>query len=449
MLPAGSTAGPEAHERIRMSASAVLVLTALVFGGGVRGMGDLIVYATAALVVGVLVAFWRVRPRNDWCRAVDLLVFAALALCVLQLLPLPVALTTSGGERAVILAELRAAGTAPGLMAISLDRWATLRALLATAVFAVVWWSARQVPRAQRIRLIKAALVVALPMAVLGIVQALGKPDATGGQAFFTSRNHFAALLTMLLPFAIAAACCDRPAALWVRLAWSVLAAVLAIAVALTYSRTGVVLAALSLAVALWGIVWPKLGSRRGRILAVASVAAAVGVTVLASVERLHARFVDGLLGDLRWHYLARSWRVMGDYFPWGSGLGTFPGAYERNEALESLLSPAWSPGEYIFALYAHNEPLQVGIEAGLPGLVILLAFICIVAWGVFAILRKGQRADPWRFAAAISVPVPLLHSLVDSPLRTLACSAFLALALSLLSAPAHWQGAKTRRASS
>ncbi|GAA4854155.1 O-antigen ligase family protein [Luteimonas vadosa] len=424
-------------------AAGVLLLAALLFGGGVRGTGDWIVYAVTAMAAGVLVWGWNPRDGHPWTRVVDAIILATLAVCVLQLLPLPLALTTAGGERAAILAELRVAGVHPEAMAISLDRWASVRALLAAGTFATLWGLTRHLSRADRIVLVKGVLVVAVLLAAVGIAQAIAKPDTTGGHAFFTSRNHFATLLAMLVPFSVAAACSGAPAnGPASRIGWYGVAGTLVLAVAFTYSRTGVVLVALALTASLWGIVWPRLHGRRARLLASGVVAGGAVAVLLLSADRLAARFSDGLVGDLRWQYFARSAQAVADYFPWGSGVGTFAGTYERNEAVESLLSPAWGPGEYIFALYAHNEPLQVGIEAGLPGLGLMLAFLAVVSWGIVAAFRAGGRGDSWRCAAAIAVAMPLLHSLVDSPLRTLACSAVLALGLSLLAMPRQEQRA-------
>ena len=55
----------------------------------------------------------------------------------------------------------------------------------------------------------------------------------------------------------------------------------------------------------------------------------------------------------------------------------------------------------------AHNDYLQLLVEAGLPGLFLGL-------WAIVAVWR-GSRDDPWLLAALIGV---LLHSLVDFPLQ-------------------------------
>ncbi len=412
----------------------VLLLVALVFGGGVEGIGDSVVYGTAAIVAGAIL--WRGWPRQHNAKsvAIDTIVLAALGLCLLHLVPLPVALTMSDGTRAQILGELKTVGLSPAWVAISLDRWASIRALLAVVVFAALWWAMRHASAGARIHTIKAAILIAVPMALLAMWQATAKADTTGGHALFMNRNHFATLLTMLLPFAFAAAHSrGKPSSPLAQAGWYAAAGMLLVGIASTFSRAGAVLAGGTLLASLIFVVWPHIVDRRGRLVAAAVMMAAITAAVASTAGKLHARFAEGMAGNLRWEYYLRSWQVLEDYFPWGSGIGTFRAAFQRGEAVESLLSPAWGPGEYIFALYAHNEPLQVGIEAGLPGLLLVAGFVTVIACAIVATLRPGARTGAWQRAAAISVPVPLLHSLVDSPLRTLACIGLLAVALAML----------------
>jgi O-antigen ligase len=88
------------------------------------------------------------------------------------------------------------------------------------------------------------------------------------------------------------------------------------------------------------------------------------------------------------------------------------------------------------FALHAHDDLLEVAIELGLPGLVLVAAFLVLFA----CLLRRARLASasrrPTMTAAAIAACVPLVHSLVDYPLRTLAVAVLLALLLAELSAP-------------
>jgi O-antigen ligase len=153
--------------------------------------------------------------------------------------------------------------------------------------------------------------------------------------------------------------------------------------------------------------------------------AAAIGVYAW---QRLLARFDADPLADLRRQYLAFGLDAFREWWPWGAGAGAFPAAYAPHE-------PIMEMGR-TFALHAHDDLLEVAIELGLPGLVLVAAFLVLFA----CLLRKARLASasrrPTMTAAAIAACVPLVHSLVDYPLRTLAVAVLLALLLAELSAP-------------
>jgi O-antigen ligase len=105
--------------------------------------------------------------------------------------------------------------------------------------------------------------------------------------------------------------------------------------------------------------------------------------------------------------------RTASAFMPWGSGFGSFDRVYRQFEP-DSLLSS-------IYLNAAHDEPLQLAIEGGMPALVLLALFL--LWWG-----RQAWRVllgwTPPRHramrAASLTVSVVLMgSSLVDYPLRT------------------------------
>ena len=76
-------------------------------------------------------------------------------------------------------------------------------------------------------------------------------------------------------------------------------------------------------------------------------------------------------------------------------------------------------------------------IEAGLPGLVLLLLFLAWWGMRASAIWRSPDAAELAR-AACIASAAILLHSLVDYPLRTSAIAAIMAMAVAMMADPAH-----------
>jgi hypothetical protein len=419
-------------ERLATGIAAALLLVAMVFGGGLSGRGDTLVHAIAVLALGFALARVRWSALGRAQKAMAWLLGAAAALALLQMLPLPVGIAERLPGRALVLSELRFAGLRPTSLAMSLDRWATLRALLALVTFAAMWALCTTLTMDARVRLLKLAVLAALPLALLGFAQASMKRDTTGANALFANRNHFATLMAMLLPLAFAAAREARNRRLpGGALPWLGCAIVLLLGAAMSFSRAGFLLACLATAAVLLAQApWrgrdrarnegPAFGA--GAWLALALAALGIGVFAL---DRLGARFASDVAGDLRWTVLSQAWPVLQAWLPWGSGLGSFGAAYGAAEPLQSL-------GPYVVAPYAHDELLQVAIEAGWPGLLLAGIFVGLVLVAAARAFLRDRPGGEWRVAAAIASLVPLLHSLVDYPLRTLACSLVLALLLSL-----------------
>jgi O-antigen ligase len=118
------------------------------------------------------------------------------------------------------------------------------------------------------------------------------------------------------------------------------------------------------------------------------------------------------------------SGEALRDFMPWGSGLGTFRSVYQLYE------NPAQVTNTYV--IHAHNDYVEVALELGLPGILLMIAFL---AWWMRAVSKVWRRPDSgvWARAASIASGVILIHSLVDFPLRTAAIGAVLAMCLALL----------------
>lgn len=412
------------REGVAVASAGLLLLVALALGGRAQGGFDSVVHAAALPVIGLALWRWRFELMGRWQKLMLAVLVGAMALAVLQLLPIPVGWYETLPGRQQVVADLGRAGMAPDFLPLSVDRWATLRTLVALACFTAMWMLCTTLEHGDRVRLAKLALLAALPLVIIGFAQASLKRDTTGATAWFANRNHYASLMAMLVPLAFAAAREDRAQRhrAW-SVAWLVTAALLLLAAALSFSRAGFALACLAaVAAVLVGGDIRRSARSIAPLLAVGLALAAIGY--FAS-DRLAARFASDVVTDLRWQFLANGWTVLVSWLPWGSGLGTFAVVYGAAEGTQSL-------AEFSRASHAHNEIVQVGIEAGWLGLGLLGLFVgTVVAAAASRIRRHGRNA--WATAAAVAIAVALLHSLVDYPLRTYACSMLLALSLSLL----------------
>jgi O-antigen ligase len=121
-------------------------------------------------------------------------------------------------------------------------------------------------------------------------------------------------------------------------------------------------------------------------------------------------RFSVDPMEDLRWEIYSIGLRIIGDYFPVGSGMGTFSAVY----------LPYQTPNLDRLINHAHNDYLQWVLEGGLPVLLIIGMGLfryfgnwrCIWvsgSWGGFRFIQVG---------AGVGVLLVLLHSMIDFSLH-------------------------------
>lgn len=128
------------------------------------------------------------------------------------------------------------------------------------------------------------------------------------------------------------------------------------------------------------------------------------------AVDRLFERNdVEGLRAQL----LPILTKMMTDYFPWGSGFGSFEHVYRIYEPQE-LLNPT-------YLNQAHNDWLQFPIEGGLPAIVIVVIAAIWSAMQCFTLLKNWRLSRYSKYTAVMAAMVMLLllaGSIGDYPLR-------------------------------
>jgi len=137
---------------------------------------------------------------------------------------------------------------------------------------------------------------------------------------------------------------------------------------------------------------------------------------------------------------LSTTTRAVFDFLPWGSGLGSFQRVYPLYETPKLVTTT--------YVIHAHNDYVEVALELGALGIVLMTLFL---AWWGAAVWRAWRTAEsaPFVRAAAIASAAILAHSLVDFPLRTSAISACFGMCVALLAGgrvAAQQDGAQLRR---
>jgi O-antigen ligase len=162
---------------------------------------------------------------------------------------------------------------------------------------------------------------------------------------------------------------------------------------------------------------------------------AAVAVVMLVAVAAMFAGPMENnltasgadRLSSSRYTSFSNGLRAASDHFPVGSGFGTFASVYPSYE------NPAMVDRWYIN--HVHNDYIELALEAGAAGIVLMVAFL--LWWAIRAIaVWRAPTIDAFGRAATIASAAMLAHSVVDFPLRTSALAAVFAMCISLMAGP-------------
>jgi O-antigen ligase len=85
---------------------------------------------------------------------------------------------------------------------------------------------------------------------------------------------------------------------------------------------------------------------------------------------------------------------------------------------------------------HAHSDVVEIVLETGVPGLLLILGFLLWWSRRAFSIWMLDERPDPFARAAVIASAAVIAHSFVDYPLRTAAISSVFAVCLALMAQP-------------
>lgn len=412
---------------------AFLLLTALLSvlwlaGGSSRAdaMGQVVSRAAAWAVVIGLILFLP-APRWQRVRVVALLFGGAVVLVALQLVPLPPGLWAALPGHAMLARLPAVAGIEPSWLPMTISREATLNALGSLIVPGAALALLTLLPTHAYRPIVGLLMLLIVAACVLGLFQFTGaqfdhplindRPGEVGGP--FANRNHFALFAAFGAVLAPAFAFGRRGGAGWTLAMAAGLELLCLVMILAIGSRAGIVLGTLGLVLGLL-VVRRDLASRMQRVSrkVILSLTAG-GLAILSSVMALVilmgraesiSRFTeDGAAEGLRGMIRPTVIEMIGKYFPFGSGFGTFDPAYRIDEPT-ALLRPA-------YVNLAHNDLLQIPLDGGVPAVLLLLgalAWLALSSWRAWG--RDGSLHG--RLGSAMLALV-VVASALDYPART------------------------------
>ena len=438
------------HARLLLVLLAVLLILAPLLGTGLDPLASM---TLQLLSIGVLtVALW--TPGALSLTRPELALLLALpAVVLLYTVPLPAAWVDalSGRDLYTEAAALLPTGAAGAWRPLSLNPTATLNAGLMLLVPIAVYLGCRSLDTRTRLRLVYLLFGIAAVQALLGLIQygtgqngymlfAATSAAADAGSGTYINRNHFAGLLEMTFPLALAlifaslASAPDTgPTVGWRRrvaflgsgrglraLAFAALALLLLLGIIFSKSRMGITMAIVGL-LSCTLLFASRIGGRHAFGLTGTLVALVLGCGIAIGLVPVLDRFSVDPTADGRARIFSATLTGIGQRLPLGTGPGTLPDAVRSLQPVETGA---------VFFNRAHNDYLEWVSDAGLiaPPLIALALFLYLRQW------TRVYRRDPWdgpRFiqaGAGIGLLLLALHEFVDFNLYMPANQAIFAL---------------------
>lgn len=432
------------RDKVHQALVPAYLFLCVVLGGSAQGVRGIMVLQLLAVV---LIGYSLLRPAAPLPRAARtlfILVGLLIILAAVQLVPLPPGIWTMLPGRELLVRGFELLDLPLTVMPISVAPHATMATALTLlppiAVLAAML-------RAQAFRpswLVASILAATFAAVLLGALQVGSSASASSpwylyrrtnhGAAvgFFANSNHMASLLVLAIPllFALVRAVLDRA-----QESRAASAAMVFGGAGMIVLLFGIILngsmAALLLGPPVLALSATMLMSRAARfkvpLALLALVLAIAGIAVMMSP--LQSRFVaEGTTSvSSRQEMWSSTTAAIRAHFPVGSGLGSFPELHRHYEDPATV--------DRTFVNHAHNDYLEVALETGLAGILLVLAFLGWWASRTAAIWRS-KLSDRYARAASIASASLLVHSIVDYPLRTVALSAILAACLAVMARP-------------
>ena len=415
---------------------AIALALVLAFAGGSSRPDalQLLILRPTVVILGTALVL---LPTANWQQYRTLLMLLGLfaATMVLQLVPLPPAVwhAIPGHARFNLVLDSFGASTIWRPLTLSTD--GTLNALIALTVPFVTLAVMTQLSADLRSKALETILLLGALSMALGVAQIAG--SSTSSLYFyevdandqlvglFANRNHQGAMLAMILPLLRAWTLMPNRSRLNSRLRGFVAAA--AGAVVLAYilvlgSRAGLVLAPIGLLGAF--LIKPQFSSPRGWrwqqwaivlgvVVALGSIFAVVSFADRSATTHRIAS-MQGLDAEGRIEVLPVLLRIVADVWPFGTGYGSFVPVFASYEP-DAMLTP-------LYWNNAHNDPLEILITGGVPGVLALVAFLIWWLRSSYRALAGGRDIGPRQLlarSAVFATLILMLASLVDYPVRT------------------------------
>jgi O-antigen ligase len=432
---------------------AYLALCLLLGGASAAGFfANMLLQLMALPIMGWALLERRATPMPRASRQLLLLLALLIIVIAVQLIPMPPAIWTSLPGRSRI---------ADGYQMLEMPLpWLPISVVPHETIASAVWLLPAVAILLGMLRLgafrpmwIALSIIgVTIVAIALGAIQRAGNMAAylyeitNVGMAtgFFSNGNHMATLLMTAIPFAAAvylvaraqSRSAQRSSGLLVMLAGAF--GVLVVGIAINGSLAGL------------GLTVPVLAASglmlltRKRKLPVWSPLVVIALTIGGIALTFSTPLGNNLTTDearsipfSRYTSFTKTIEAATDFAPIGSGVGSFKAIYPMYEDPDTLTTT--------YVNHTHNDYLEIALETGLPGLILIALFLLWWIRRALAVWR-AEEVDQFARAATIASAAMLAHSVVDYPLRTAALSAAFVVCCALMAEARPWVRQRERR---
>lgn len=428
-----------------------LALATMLLGGGsrddIRSLLILRPFTAIMFVLALALALPEAWVRG---RALVILGVATLTSVLVQLLPLPAAIWSALGGREPIVTSYEAAAMALPALPLSLTPSATWNAAFALLTPLAALVLALTLGTQGRMIILRLLIAVGLLSGLIGLLQTIDGADSAlyfyrhtnegSAVGLFANRNHQALLIAALFPMLAANASLvgarRGPSSTYIWPMTLVLWAFLAPLLLVTGSRAGIILGFIGLLGAFWiRGASPQSGRQANRLTfrqswllgGLVAILCAALVAVTTSRATAVQRLFEGGEDELRLEAMPAILRAILDFFPWGSGYGSFADVYRIYEPAR-MLGPN-------YLNHAHNDVVELLLTGGMLAALLLSAGLVMLVGAIWKTTRISVGSSDHgvfaRMAAVVAVML-VLASFADYPLRTPSLALFAAIIVAI-----------------
>lgn len=398
---------------IEVSLVVLVVLSSLLFGAVYSWTMAVVAFVA---IITFIYFMWHLNDNPvDFANGKGIIVAALLLLAypLIQLIPLPVSVINLIHPKFRELITI-SPGISPVFHSVSPYPFATEMEICRLFIYLTVFFLASFGIRDEEgvLRVIRALIVFGFILAIFAIVQHatwngkiywFKKPIHENAMPFgpYVNKSHFAGFIGMIIPLALGIS-------LWSgriekKLIFAFLGIIMAIALFFSLSRGGIVSFLAGMIV--FSVLILAKGMSKKRLIPIAVFALILGAYLLfLGVSPIVTRFAQS---EATIQQRLAAWMgtllAFKDYAVLGSGFGTF-------QYIFKIYQP---DGLYLYWDYAHNDYLELLLELGIVGIVVVAFFLLVVLRTIVRTEWHGRELY-LRAAFLSSISTIAVHSTVD-----------------------------------